>query len=28
MAGADFADFLPGETDRINGILLSLGLIE
>jgi len=28
MAGEDFADFLPGETERINGILQSLGLIE
>ncbi|MGD9711530.1 MAG: Bug family tripartite tricarboxylate transporter substrate binding protein [Thermomicrobiales bacterium] len=28
MAGPDFADFLPGETERINGILQSLGLIE
>lgn len=28
LAGADFADFLPGETERINGILRSLGLIQ
>lgn len=28
MAGAEFADFLPGETERINGILQSLGLVE
>jgi putative tricarboxylic transport membrane protein len=28
MPGDEFANFLPGDTERINGILQSLGLIE